>query len=514
MNKSQAEKDNYAKRFVKGSSLLFTVAIVSSVIALFLRIFLARTLGAAEYGIFYLVVAFISIFGFRDLGLGQAVVKYIPEFKVKKEYGNLKSSIAIYAFVQIFFLIIVSLVLVALSDEIAATVFKAPEASLVLKLLCGWFLFEALFYTFRTSFQGLQDMVPYSILGFFEIFFPFIFILVLVPIFPSAAGVALGYLIGLGTTVLVSGGLFLKRHSKIMKARVEVKKPLLKKLFAFALPVLITGLAPIIMAPMSTILLGLFWSTTEVGFYHVAIPLAGLTAIFSKAVVPVLFPMISEMWSRQRQDLIKRAMRVLIKFSFVIMVPIAFVFIAFPDVVFTLLVGSEYLAASIALQILAMNAIIWTLMTLLNSMIAGVGKPALVTIITWTMAPTTFLLSLLLIPLFGVGGAATAIFVSTIIGFGLSIFYARRLIKLTFPFSSIFRSVVGGAIALLIVWCLKATINLPALVEAVVVTVPSLFFYIVWVLWTKALGLGDLLLLKNTVPIPKWVLRVARKFIP
>jgi stage V sporulation protein B len=514
LKKHQIENHGYAKRFVKGSGLLFAVGIASSGVGFLLRIFLARTLGAEEFGLFFLAIAFFSIFGIRDLGLGSAVVKYIPEFKVKREYNNLKSSIAIYALFQVFVAIIISLLSIVFSDWLAVTLFRAPEASSVLKLLAGWFLFESLFYTFRVSFQGLQDVILFSMMGFFQIFLPFISVLLLVLIFPSATTVAFGYLVGLGITVLIGGGLFFKRHAKIMKAKVEIGKSLLKKLFKFALPVLVAGLAPIFIAPMNTILLGLFRSTVEVGFYHVAISLVGLLAFSTKAMIPILFPMISEMWTKGERELVKRAIEVLVKFSLVLMIPAAFIFIAFPDVVLTLFVGSEYLAASFALQILAMNGVIITLTTLIGSTFKGVGKPVFDAVIIWVMAPAAFLLSLFLIPFFGIEGAGTAVFISSLIGFGMSIFYARKLIELAFPFPSLFKAVAGAVMALLIVWGLKAVIDLPIIVETIVVLGCALSFYMIWILRTKTLNRPDLVLLKNTVPVPKQVLRVAQKFIP
>ncbi len=84
----------YARRLIKGSAIVFVALIGSQFVAFLLRMFLARSLTVEEYGLFYAVFTFVSFFGlFRELGFGSALAKYIPEFNVKKRFGELKSSL-------------------------------------------------------------------------------------------------------------------------------------------------------------------------------------------------------------------------------------------------------------------------------------------------------------------------------------------------------------------------------------------------------------------------------------
>jgi len=142
--------ENYSKRFVKGSAIVFIALIVSSVIGLLLRIFLSRSLSVADYGLFYAVFALVSVFGaFRDFGVGQAVIRAIPKYAIQKDFRLIKSSMTILTIIQVVFSLIVAIVLVILSDQIATTIFGTMEASIMIKLLSGWFLFQAIFYTLK-----------------------------------------------------------------------------------------------------------------------------------------------------------------------------------------------------------------------------------------------------------------------------------------------------------------------------------------------------------------------------
>lgn len=504
-----------AGRFVKESSIVFVALIITAVVGLAFRMFLARTLGMAEYGLFYSVLALVLIVGtFRDLGLGQTVVRYLPKFAVEKRHDELKTTITIYATVQILYSLFAGLILFVLSDRIAITIFGTAEASLVIKLLSGWFFFEAVYYTFRTVFLGFREVTPHSLLGFFEIVLPFVSMLCLIGVFgPSAATVGLAYLIGLGGAVLIALGLFLKKHSDILRAKFEASKPLLKELFVFTSPLLIGGIMSIILGQANTLLLATLRSSSEAGLYQVAHPAADLLVYFPMAIGIVLFPMTSELWAKKERVLLGNAMRAIIKFSFVFIVPIAFILLAFPDVVINLLFGPEYMAASLALRILVLNVVVGTILVVPKKVMLGIGKSATYVIVVGVRGGLALILGIILIPFYGVSGAAVAILFSSLVALLLSVYLARRYIKFTVPSSSLAKAVVGGVLTLLLVSVLKAVVDLPLFLELFVAIVPSLLFYAMWVLFTRTLERSDLLLLKNAVPVPKWVLRIAKKFI-
>lgn len=54
---------------------------------------------------------------------------------------------------------------------------------------------------------------------------------------------------------------------------------------------------------------------------------------------------------------------------------------------------------------------------------------------------------------------------------------------------------------------------LPLWREAFAVMIPSLLFYGVWILATKAVTKDDLRLVVRIVPMPKWLVRAAGRFV-
>jgi O-antigen/teichoic acid export membrane protein len=288
---------------------------------------------------------------------------------------------------------------------------------------------------------------------------------------------------------------------------------LIKKLFVFALPVFIGGIGGMIIGHTDTLMITVFRTLPEVGFYQVAQPTAHILLMFVGALTAVFFPMVSELWAKRERVLLSGALHFLIKFSFVLITPAALVFIAFPDIIIRLLFGDGYLAGATALQILAGAAIAYTLFVILGSAIGGIGKPIIGAKVVGAMACMNFFGNLLLIPPYGIEGAATATFCSFLFGLALLFYYAKKFIEFTMPALPLFKTLIGGLLTLLLIFGLKSVLVLPPWPEALAVIIPGLAFYSVWILATRAITKDDLKLIGKIVPTPRWLVKAAGKFV-
>ena len=509
------EPKSYARRLVKGSAIVFTAVVATGLISFLLRIFLARSLSVTEYGLFYAVFALVSFFTlFHDLGLRSALVKYIPEFEVRKRSDKIKSSMVLTLLFQAVLAFSVTMALFTFSDQIALAIFRTAEASLVIKILSVWF-FTAIFrYLFRSVFQGFQNMLAYASMEFLNILFVLLSAILLVGVVGvGIEGAALSYL--LASLIVAALGMILLRrgYPQVLREKVQITKPLIKKLFAFALPVFIGGLGGLVIGYTDTLTITVFRTLPEVGFYQTAQPAARMLWYFSTSLTVILFPMISELWARRERKLLRNALHFLTKFSFILIIPTALIFIAFPDIVINLLFGPRYLAGTTVLQILSGAAIVYMLYAILVSVINGIGKPIINTKVVALMASLNLAGNLVLIPTYGIEGAAIATFSAYTLGLVLMFYYTRKLVKFTVPALSLLKTVTGGVLTLLIIFGLKSVLVLPPWPEAFVVVMPSLVFYGVWVLATKAVTKDDLRLIARIVPMPKWLVKAAVKFV-
>ncbi len=510
----------YARRLVKGSAVVFAALVASGLAAFLLRIVLARSFSVEEYGFFYASAALVSFFAlFRGLGLGWALVKYIPEFKLRRQFSEIKSSIAFTLLFQVIFAFLVATMLFWLSDRITLmlstpadrAVIGMARASLVIKILSIWF-FVALFpATLRAAFQGFQNMPAYALVSL-EIFFTLIWAILLVGMLGTGIeGAAYAYLLGSLIVAVLGFFLFRRGYSQVLKARATLKRNLIKKLFAFALPVFIGGLGGLIIGYMDTLMIAGFLSSKQVGFYQTAQPAARILWYLSTPLVTVLFPMISELWARREHELLRRALHFLTKFSFILIIPPALIFIAFPEIVIRLLFGSKYLPGTTALRILAGAAIAHTIFAILASTMNGIGKPVINTKVVGAMACLNLTGNLALIPLYGIKGAAIATFSAYVLGLVLMFHYGRKFVRFSVPVLPLLKTVAGGMLTLLVIFGLKSVLVLSPWPEAFAVMIPSLMFYGMWILATRAVTKDDLELIARILPMPRWLVRTAEK---
>ncbi|MCX6818584.1 MAG: oligosaccharide flippase family protein, partial [Candidatus Aenigmarchaeota archaeon] len=156
---------NYTERVFKGAVTVFLISIVGMFIAYLFRIFLARNLSVEDFGLFYAIIAFTGLLAlFRDLGLNSALIKYIPEFLVKKEFEKIKYSIISVTFIQLIIIFILILPFFVFSDQIAVSYFHTISASMPLKILLIAFITSIFIPLFQAMLQGLSKMKMYSII--------------------------------------------------------------------------------------------------------------------------------------------------------------------------------------------------------------------------------------------------------------------------------------------------------------------------------------------------------------
>ncbi|MEM0358664.1 MAG: flippase [Candidatus Hadarchaeales archaeon] len=489
MSSEEGKLEDYAKRLLRGSTLVFLCMVASTFVAFLLRMFLARSLGVEGYGLFYSVFFFVSFFLlFRDLGLNSALVKFIPEFRVKGDLSSLRSSLFVVFLLQSLSSLFLFIPLFLLSGWLSSSFFRTSEALLPLRLLLFWFLASTFYQLLRSTFQGLQDMLAYSLLDLFWILVILVGSLCLVPS-RGVSGVAFSYLLSAGL-LTVGGAWYLGRKYGEVAGPLERKEGTLAKLLSFALPFFVGGLGSLVLAYTDTLMLTFFRGTGEVGLYQAAQPLARLLGYFVEALTAALFPLVSEMWAKGERKLVREVTGFLFKSSLAVILPFSLLFLSFPEVALRLVFGGEYLGSCTALRILSFHTVLGALFSVVGTVVAGVGKPLLITKTVAWMAVLNFLGNLLLIPPLGASGAALTTLLSSFLGILLLRRYAWKEVgRATLP--PLLKVAAGGSLVFLLISLFKSLLSLSPWLEAMVIFPPLLSLYLFWLLGAGVFTEGE-----------------------
>lgn len=181
-----------------------------------------------------------------------------------------------------------------------------------------------------------------------------------------------------------------------------------RKLLAFSLPLVASDVITLLLMHTDTFMLAYFSSSSDVGLYTAAFPVAnGLTVVLASFGFLYL-PITSRLDSDGDHDEISRLYETVTKWAFIVTFPGFLTFAVFPDDVMRIFFGSEYTGAGIALVILSFGY--------LGNVIGGRNKETLLAVgltnylfvVDALAYGLNLVMNLLLIPVYGFVGAAVA----------------------------------------------------------------------------------------------------------
>jgi O-antigen/teichoic acid export membrane protein len=461
---------SYMKRALRGTFWVMLFHVGASVISYGTRVVLARNLTPSEYGLFYAVFTFVMFFMFfRDLGLVQSVAKYIPEYKIQEKYNEIKTVITSALGMQLISSVFFSITFYVLADYLAVHYFKGPDAAIYLKYLIIYVIASVIYRTMKSVFHGFQSMFFYASGEFMKN----VVVLSLIILF-----LKLGY--GTLTPLLAFTLVFpiliiiyaVPAHKtfNLFKHKITDLKPISKKVLFFGIPVFATAVGSKVIGYIDTLILTYFRTTAEVGIYNVILPTALILLFAGTAISSTLFPMSSELWAKNDKKRLAQGVRLVYRYTFVAIAPIIMVGVLFSKFFITVFFGVEYASGSFALQILLIGMFFFTIAVVNKNLIAAIGKPTTVTKIILGAALLNIILNIILIPTYGINGAAIATTLSYILVFMLSTYKGTSFIETTPPLKEWFLLAIPISLFFIIVYFGRILLSLGPWIEVFLLT--------------------------------------------
>lgn len=425
---------DYFKRGVKGSAIILLFTISANLFGYFARAFLARILPLEDFGLFYAVFTFFMFLSIlTNLGYGQALVKFVPEFLAKKQKHDAEKTFFHVFLVRIIISVAIASVVALFAGPLAIVYFKTPLAVGVILLFSVFLVLNNIESGINLSFQALQDMLDYGLSYFFS---KFLFFLLVVSMFflglsTTAVLPALACLAASAVTIVAFGAVLYKKI-KPKKVWTDFDRPLFSRLTAFAFPSLLTEASGLIIGYIDTILITIFLTLDQVGVYNATLPTVLLIGYAATAMTTVLFPMASEIWAKNEKGRLS-AVGSLYTYAIFVTLPFAVLMLIYPKTILDVLFGPDYVAGFIAMRLLAVGVIFIGLARINFSVLSGIGRPKEVTKIMLAAAVFNTILNVLLIPSLGIAGAALTTTMSYFIMMILSYLRISKFIEFKLP---------------------------------------------------------------------------------
>ena len=440
------------RKIAKGTTIVFIGTIIGLLLGFVGRVILIRFTTQSEYGIYSLALTVLSIFVvISTLGLGEGSTRYIAYFRGKGEEGNVRGVISSSIGIALAASISLATISFFISDFISVNTFHIPELSTPLKIFSIVIPFSVLLSVFVAIFRGF-GMVDAKVY-FQDVLRPVLFVLFLIAVVLfnlPFIGVFYAHISSIVVTCVVFM-MYMVKKSPLGVGTSGVSNPMTKKLLSFSVPLLAVSMLMMVMSWTDTLMLGYFKTPDVVGVYNAALPLAQLLSVTLLSMSFIYVPIISQLYSKNLIDELKRSYIILTKWIFLVTLPLFCVLFLFPDVVLNLFFGSRYIGASVALQILAFGFFLNICLGFTYNTLLVLGKSKF---LMWTFAISAIIniiLNTVLIPPMGIIGASIASAFSLIVAKVLNMIKLYRFLDVH-PFVKNYLKITGLSVVFLFIF--------------------------------------------------------------
>jgi O-antigen/teichoic acid export membrane protein len=252
-----------------------------------------------------------------------------------------------------------------------------------------------------------------------------------------------------------------------------------------------------IMGRIDTVMIGILKTSFDVGVYQAAMPTSQFLFVIPGALSGLFLPVISELLSKNKTEDIGKIYKTVSKWIFYLNFPLFLVFAIYPNAVINMLFGSEYIGAGNSLRILSIGYIIFSIGNVSSGMINLFEKTKYHILNAFVAVIAAVSLNYLLIPIYGIEGAAIANMMTFVIYTILPIIETYMISK-HLPFhSGMLKSFVAGAISITVVYSFTkfffTDLNIWILAPMFIV---FLGIYSLLLLILRGLGEEDIMILK------------------
>ncbi len=398
-------------KITKGAGIAFIGSLVSLFFAFISRILVARIGTEADYGVFSLAFAILSIcVVIATLGLQRGATRSIAYARGKNDSERVQKLIP--ASIQFSLLAGISLGIIVFftSDIIAAGIFHDAALALPLKIFALGIPFFTLIMVFVSIFRGFGDVKP--TVYFRDILRNLLFLVFFVPIiflnlpFTAVFYALLASLAISCVALIVYAG---KRLSFPIKFWTRAyASPMAKELLLFSLPLLGVATLGMIIMWTDTLMLGGLKTSADVGLYNAAHPLAQFISAPLSAMILIYMPVASGLYAQGAMVEIRKNFSILTKWLCSATLPVFLILFLFPETVLGFLFGADYVAAAAALRILSLGFIISNFLGPNGATLIAMGKARFMMWATLATGVLNIGLNFVLIPPLGIEGAAIA----------------------------------------------------------------------------------------------------------
>ncbi len=477
-----------AAQVAKGVSYLWIGTLAITMIQIVAFAFIARLISTSQMGmiaILTLVLGLVQLIA--PLALPSAVARFVAEEVAQGRRENAAAVFYQSTRVTTILSTIPAVVCFLFAANISAALSIRP---IVFQLLAvDVFLTGGLFQTLANALVGVQKLRDYSLVTIAYTAVRQTLIVGLLVLFHDFSWLVFAW--------VVSDLLY------VLMMAIPVVQALgpptfefgLRRLLRFSIPLMPGNSIGFAYSWYDRALLVPYVSLTDLGIYNATLTAFGVLSAIPGGMATALYPAYAEIQSLRGKAGLEDAIRVASRYVSFIGAPLVLGLFATAKPALALFVGEQYETGSIALQILTFFFALTVLSNAFGSIFMLLGKTATASAATAATVGVSFLLALLLLPIWGINGAALSRGVGMLVSLVFTLALVRREIRLTFDLEALWKSFAAGVGMIAAVWLFQYALYDRLLLPVYVVV--GACTYLVGLRFLKAIHPADVELTKQ-----------------
>ncbi|MEM9274976.1 MAG: flippase [Cyanobacteria bacterium P01_F01_bin.143] len=404
---STSQSDIKLADLAKDTVVALSIQVVGVVLTYLVQVFLARWMGTTEYGIYEYVVSWSLILAIpAGVGLPLTVLRLIPEYRVKQNWGSLRGIVR----GSLIITLLASLLLCIGTAGILLSVNHYHSFVYGIPLLVGIGLIPLqAFVNLQIETARAMEDVPLAYLPS-KVVWPILvlgggFLLFVRGDDLTSLPIIIASTLALLIAVSFQFGILVRKvATKVEPATPEYSYP---KWLKIALSLLLLQGSYLILNQTDIVMVGSLIGPDASGLYNAAVKTAMWVSFILEMINIVAAPAFTTLYTQGDMEGLQKVVASVTIWIFIPSVLIALGLTTFTQPILSLF-GPDFLDASMSLQILTLGQVINALCGSVGFLMIMTGYQNKAVVVFCCSALLNIILNWILIPLFGITGAAIA----------------------------------------------------------------------------------------------------------
>ncbi|AEN05338.1 polysaccharide biosynthesis protein [halophilic archaeon DL31] len=420
------DTDQAIRDVIKGAGVVYIGLFLELLIAFAAQVLAAQYLSVSGFGGLTTGTALLDIGSIvAGFGLAGGLTRYLPRIENEQKRSLVTTAVGITLANSI---LIGGLVALG-APMIATEVFGDPSVTVSIRIFGAAIPFSALLNVATGGIRGEKEsLYQVYVKNLTQPLVRFFLVVVAVVLGLDQAGIAGAYAL---PYVVTSTLALVLLYRSLPQTPLRIESELTERVARYSIPLTASGVAGFVYRSVDIFLILYFLDSSAVGVYGVAYAAVGFMRMLSTAVNFLGAPVASELEHGKGVEDVMRVFRPVARWL-VIGSACAFVPLGvFSTEFVSLIYGSEYAAGGIALTVLALGYGVQNVLSVNGPILQSLGRSRLLAFNSVLAAVVNLGLNILLIPMFGIVGAAVATGVSFVLRDGLAAIEIRYLLETT-----------------------------------------------------------------------------------